>query len=287
MDISDVISWNVIQIKHVMKSMIIYVLIILFAMWTVFPIYWIASMSFRPRAEIFSEHPEWFFNPTIGNYINLLFLSARPVTTALLNSALIASLTTLIVLIIASLSGYALARFEIKYRDNFYFFVFATRIIPPAVFVVPYYIMYNSLRLYDTIYGMILAYTFINLPFAMWLMRQFFEEIPKSYEEAALIDGCSYFGAFIRVAIPLSLPAITAVGIFTFMMTWNEFLFALILTRYRALTYTAILPGFFGERRIEWDLITPLSTMAIVPPIIFAILARKYLVRGLTAGLVR
>lgn len=284
--IKDVVGWNIIQVKRIIGSAAVYIFIAAFAAWAIFPIYWIASMSFTPRAEIFSEHPELLHSFTIENYINL-FTSARPVTAALLNSTLIASLTTLIVVIVASLSGYALARFELKYKNNFYFFVFATRIIPPAVFVVPYYIMYTNLKLYDTVPGMILAYTFINLPFAMWLMRQFFEEIPRSYEEAALIDGCSYFGTFIRVAIPLSLPVITAVGIFTFMMTWNEFLFALILTRYKALTYTAILPGFFGERRIEWDLITPLSTIAIIPPIIFAILARKYLVRGLTAGLVR
>jgi multiple sugar transport system permease protein len=274
------------NVRRSIGKVSLYFFIVTLSILSTLPFLWIVITSLRPPTEVFSEKLTLSIELTIENYFKL-FTSGRPVSKAFFNSILISSTTTFIVITLASLSGYALARFELKYKDGFYFFVLTLRIIPASVLVVPYYLMYKELQLLDTIPGAILAYTFINLPFAIWLLRQAFEEIPRSYEEAALIDGCSYLGAFFRVAIRLISPALIATGIFTFVSTWNEFVFALILTRYNALTYTALIPGFFGARRIEWDLLMPLNTIAIIPPLIFIVFARRFLIRGLTTGIVK
>jgi multiple sugar transport system permease protein len=272
--------------EKLLKEFVNYSLLIFFAFCAIFPIYWIFSTSLRPPRELFERTPSLFFVPTFDNYKEL-FLPVNPVFRALVNSFIITITTTLLVTFLGMMTGYGLARFKIKYKENFFFFVLTTRVAPPAAFAVPFYIMYSYLGLFDTIYGMILIYTFVNLSFSVWLMRQFFEELPKECEEAALLDGCSYFETLIKITLPLATPAIIATAIFIFTTTWNEFLFALILTRHQAVTYTAILPGFFGARRVEWELLTSLSTIAFFPPIIFSIIARKYLVRGLTLGLVK
>jgi multiple sugar transport system permease protein len=206
----------------------------------------------------------------------------------LLNSLLFSVLTTLIVLVIGSMAGFGLAKARnVLVRDNIMFFVLSTRMGPPVVFAVPLFLLLTSLLLIDTRIGMLLVYTFYNLAFAIWLMYGFFSEVPPEVEEAALLDGLAPLGVFSRISLPLVVPGLMATGILVFIFTWNEFFFALVLTRDVAKTFPAMIPQFFGAFRVDWGQMLAASTMGVIPPLIFGLLIRRYLVRGLSLGSVK
>jgi multiple sugar transport system permease protein len=206
----------------------------------------------------------------------------------LFNSLLYSVLTTLIVLVIGSMAGFALAKARnALVRDNVMFFVLSTRMGPPVVFAVPFFLLLTNLLLVDTRVGMLLVYTFYNLAFAIWLMYGFFREVPPETEEAALLDGLSTLGVFRRISLPQVVPGLMATGILVFIFTWNEFFFALVLTRDVAKTFPAMVPQFFGAFRVEWGQMLAASTLGVIPPLVFGLLIRRYLVRGLSLGSVR
>ncbi len=206
----------------------------------------------------------------------------------LLNSLLYSVLTTLIVLVIGSMAGFGLSKARnALVRDNIMFFVLSTRMGPPVVFAVPLFLLLTNLFLVDTRVGMLLVYTFYNLAFAIWLMYGFFGDVPPEVEEAALLDGLSPLDVFRRISVPLVVPGLMATGILVFIFTWNEFFFALILTRDVAKTFPAMIPQFFGAFRVEWGQMLAASTMGVIPPLLFGLLIRRYLVRGLSLGSVK
>jgi multiple sugar transport system permease protein len=206
----------------------------------------------------------------------------------LFNSLLYSILTTLIVLVIGSMAGFALAKARnALVRDNVMFFVLSTRMGPPVVFAVPFFLLMTNLLLVDTRVGMLLVYTFYNLAFAIWLMYGFFNEVPPETEEAGLLDGLSTLGVFTRISLPQVVPGLMATGILVFIFTWNEFFYALVLTRDVAKTFPAMVPQFFGAFRVEWGQMLAASTLGVIPPLVFGLLIRRYLVRGLSLGSVR
>lgn len=206
----------------------------------------------------------------------------------LLNSLLYSVLTTLIVLVIGSMAGFGLSKARnALVRDNVMFFVLSTRMGPPVVFAVPLFLLLTNLLLVDTRAGMLLVYTFYNLAFAIWLMYGFFSEVPPEIEEAALLDGLSPLSVFRRISLPLVVPGLMATGILVFIFTWNEFFYALVLTRDVAKTFPAMVPQFFGAFRVDWGQMLAASTLGVIPPLVFGLLIRRYLVRGLSLGSVR
>jgi multiple sugar transport system permease protein len=206
----------------------------------------------------------------------------------LLNSLLYSVLTTLIVLVIGSMAGFGLSKARnALVRDNVMFFVLSTRMGPPVVFAVPLFLLLTNLLLVDTRAGMVLVYTFYNLAFAIWLMYGFFSEVPPEIEEAALLDGLSPLSVFRRISLPLVVPGLMATGILVFIFTWNEFFYALVLTRDVAKTFPAMVPQFFGAFRVDWGQMLAASTLGVIPPLVFGLLIRRYLVRGLSLGSVR
>jgi len=206
----------------------------------------------------------------------------------LLNSSLYSVLTTLIVLVIGSMAGFGLSKARnALVRDNVMFFVLSTRMGPPVVFAVPLFLLLTNLLLVDTRAGMVLVYTFYNLAFAIWLMYGFFSEVPPEIEEAALLDGLSPLSVFRRISLPLVVPGLMATGILVFIFTWNEFFYALVLTRDVAKTFPAMVPQFFGAFRVDWGQMLAASTLGVIPPLVFGLLIRRYLVRGLSLGSVR
>jgi multiple sugar transport system permease protein len=206
----------------------------------------------------------------------------------LLNSLLYSVLTTLIVLVIGSMAGFGLSKARnALVRDNVMFFVLSTRMGPPVVFAVPLFLLLTNLLLVDTRVGMLLVYTFYNLAFAIWLMYGFFNEVPPEVEEAALLDGLSPLSVFRQISLPLVVPGLMATGILVFIFTWNEFFFALVLTRDVAKTFPAMIPQFFGAFRVDWGQMLAASTLGVIPPLVFGLLIRRYLVRGLSLGSVR
>jgi multiple sugar transport system permease protein len=174
-----------------------------------------------------------------------------------------------------------------KLRKNVMFFALSTRMGPAVVFALPLFLMMTTVDLIDSRIGMMAVYVFYNLAFALWLLHGFFSEVPRDIEEAGLVDGLSSFGSFWRLAVPNALPGIAATATLVFILTWNEFFYALVLTRRTAATFPTAVPGFFGAFTVQWGEMFAASTLGIIPPLLFGLAMRKYLVRGLSMGATR
>ncbi|MBC7189938.1 carbohydrate ABC transporter permease, partial [Candidatus Aerophobetes bacterium] len=183
-------------------------------------------------------------------------------------------------------AAYGITRFRIGY-ENLSFWILSQRMLPPIAVVIPYFLLFKTLNLIDTYLSLIIVYLPFNVGFAVWLLIGFFEEFPKDIEEAALIDGCSRISAILKVILPIVAPGIVVCAIFCFIFCWNEFMFALILTRENAKTVTAQLAAFQSPTKIMWGEISALVVLAIIPILILALLVQKYLVRGLALGAVK
>jgi len=262
---------------------------ILILLWFLFPFYWSFITSFKdPKDWLTSKFiPFIDFQPSLATWMDVLQLTETH--KALINNIVISTSTATLALILGTPAAYSLARFQFKRWKNkdIATFILSLRMIPPAVVIVPFFMMMSVLNLLDTWLGIIFVHTTFVLPFAVWIMREFFLDLPKEYEEAALIDGGSYLTAFLRVALPLSAPGLIATWIFCQVFSWNEFLFVLILSYSKAVTLPWLVASGEHTRGIEWGLISAYTILTIIIPVTLAILIRRYLARGLSLGVVR
>ena len=238
--------------------------------------------SIKTDIDALSFPPKWIFDPTLKNYVAIL--NTSPLVDYALNSLIVASLNTLLCLIVGSMAAYGLARFKFRGADNLAFWILSIRMMPPVAAIIPIYILMKNLRLLDTPWCLVITYLTFNLPFVVWMMKGFFEEIPREIEESALIDGCSDFSVFFRIALPLVAPGLAATAIMVFIFSWNEFLFALILTGTKAVTLPVGIIGYMKETGINWGYMTAGGILALIPVIVFMVLVQKHLVKGLTLG---
>jgi multiple sugar transport system permease protein len=233
--------------------------------------------------------PEWFpVNPTLKHY-RAAFIE-RPFLQYALNSLIIAVSTTLISVVLGTLAGYALARFQYpgRWRHQISFWILSTRMMPPIVTIIPLYLAFNYLNLLNTKLAVVIAYTAFNLPFATWMMKSYFQDLPVELEEAAMVDGDTRWGAFRRVALPLARPGLAATAIFCLIISWNEFLLALILTlTERSQTLPIGIAGRVTQFHTYWGEISATGFTACIPIMIFAFIVQKHLVRGLSFGAVK
>ncbi|HDY87556.1 MAG TPA: carbohydrate ABC transporter permease, partial [bacterium] len=199
-----------------------------------FPILWAVTTSLKTGRQAQSIPPVWLFRPSFHNYIAAFV--KRNFGRLLVNSLIVSLSATFLSVILGSLAGYALARFQIKGKNLILMWILSIRMFPPIAAIIPFFLLYNKLGLIDTRLGLIIAYTAFNLPFAVWIMQGFFLEVPRELDEAALIDGCSPWRVFFKIVLPLSAPGLVATAIFTLIFSWNEFMFALILSRSRSQT---------------------------------------------------
>jgi len=245
------------------------------------------NTSLKAQVEVFTTPPTfWPENPTLDNYVNLF--TRRHLGGYVVNSILIVGTAVLLSLIIGSLAGYSLARFSSRLQQNLDFWVLAPRMIPPVALVVPLFLILQQLGLINKKLGLILVYTAFNLPFVAWMMRSFFQEIPVDLEEAAMVDGASRLRSFWDIVLPLAAPGLAATAIFSLIITYNEFFFALILTSTPA---AATLPvgtaALIGKTQTLYGEMAAAGLVAAVPLVIFALLVQRHLVRGLTMGAVK
>jgi multiple sugar transport system permease protein len=256
---------------------------------TLFPVYWIAGNSFKFDIDIFSVPPQWFpANPTLKHY-NAAFVE-RPFLQYALNSLIIAVATTVVSLVLGTMAGYALARFRYpgQWRYQISFWILSTRMMPPIVTIIPLYLAFNYLDMLNTKVAVVIAYTAFNLPFATWMMKSYFQDLPVELEEAAMVDGDTRWGAFLRVALPLARPGLAATAIFCLIISWNEFLLALILTlTERSQTLPIGIAGRVTQYNTYWGEISAAGFTACIPIMIFAFIVQKHLVRGLSFGAVK
>jgi len=253
--------------------------------WTLFPIYWIAAASFKTELGLYARPPQWVFAPILDNYRRVL--TNIPFVEYLTNSLVIAAGTTVGSLVLGTLAGYGFARFAFRGSAAVRFLVLVTRMAPRMVLVVPYYLMMQRLGLLDTYTGLLVAYVSFALPFSIWLLIGFFVEVPIEVEEAALIDGCSRLGALVRVVIPIAAPGLAVAAIFAFLVSWNEFLFALILSGVRAKTLPVVIAGLSTDVGPLYGEMSAAAVMVMLPNIVMTLVLQRYVVKGLTLGAVK
>jgi len=251
----------------------------------VFPVFWTVLTSLKERVAIFSIPPVWFFKPTFTNYVEVFV--EKPIFRAIINSSVIAICTTLISVSAGSAGAYAIARFSFPGRKTIPLVVLFGRMIPSITFIIPYFMVLRRLGLLDTRLGVIISHIGFNLPFTLLLMRSFFATIPRELEQAAIIDGCSNVGVLWRITLPLSAPGLATTAIFCLLYSWNEFLYALILTGTKTQTLPVIAASFITPIGIEWGQLFSQIVIVMSPMVVLGVLIRNHFVKGLTMGAVK
>ena len=307
------------RITHNLRAILVVVISIVILI----PIFVMINTAFKTRPEVVSVPPKLIYTPTLEGFVLLLTdrALASPAKLAemqaaaeagelslfdrlalnagqeitgpsqyvfrLRNSLIIAGLSTIASVVLAVFAGYAFSRYQVKGKNDLLFFILSTRFLPAVVVTVPLFLMYTQLKLHDTHIGMILLYTVFNLSLAVWLLKGFFDEIPKEYEEAALVDGYTRMQAFFKIVLPQAVTGIAATTVFCLIFAWNEYAFALMLTSEKARTAPPSIPSMLGRGGIEWTAIAAGSLGFLIPVVIVTFALRNYLLRGVTFGAVR
>jgi multiple sugar transport system permease protein len=293
-------------------------LVIVYALVTMIPLAWIVMTSFKTPPDSIAYPPKLVFTPSIEGYCNLFttrtrqtqeYIAALPpaetqcdrvvrsrnmviagpsnVVQRFTNSIVIAFGSTFLAVFLGTITAYAFSRFKVPLADDLMFFILSTRFMPPIAVAIPIYLMYRAIGLSDTQLGMILLYTAVNVSLAVWLLKGFIDEIPREYEEAALIDGYSRLHAFVKVVLPQAVTGIAATAIFCLIFAWNEYAFAVLLTSGTAQTMPPFIPFIIGEGGQDWPAVAAATTLFVIPIFVFTVLLRKQLLRGITFGAVR
>jgi len=267
------------------NNLLIYVFVILSLVLSIAPILYLFITSFKPPELTFAIPPVWNFTPTLKNYYDVF--AGGTFVKYFFNSLVVALSSTAIALVLGSLAGYGFARFQFRGSVWLRLGSLAPQMMPPITIIVPLYVLFNSLKLIDSRYALITSYLTFTIPLAIWMMTGFFLDVPKELEESALIDGCTRFGALIRVSLPLVAPGLAATAILCFLYCWNEFLYAVILTGRDARTLPVTITTFMTNKAILWGRIAAAGSLVLAPVLAFALLAQRYLVRGLSRGAVK
>jgi multiple sugar transport system permease protein len=273
----------------------IHVAAVMLAIVVLAPFAWLFISSISPATELLASHPHWFpDDPTLARYINIFTSSAgtgdvaASFRTAMMNSFIVATATTVVSLVVGLLGGYAFARLRFPFRRTSLFAFLAIYMLPPIALVIPLYLGLARLGLLDSKIGLIITYCSIVTPFALWTMSNYYLSMPPDLEEAARVDGCSRMGALVRVVLPLAAPGLLTTGMFSFLLSWDEFLFSLIFTSTsNAKTVPVAIAEFTGKYSSDFGLIAAGGVLAALPPLILALLFQRYIVGGLTSGAVK
>ena len=248
------------------------------------PFLWLLQMSFKTNDMILQFPPLLIFKPTLENYASLWHSAF---SASFVNSLLSASLSTALALLLGVPAAYALSRWAGRGKHALGFAILVTRMAPPIAFTIPFFLFYRWIGLLDTVTGLVLVYTSFNLPLVIWMMQPFFDTVPRSLEEAALVDGARTRTVFLQIVLPMVAPGIAATAILCFLYAWNDFFFALILTRTNARTAPVAVVNFMNYEGWEWGKIAAGGSLVMAPVLIFSLAVRRYLVSGLTAGAVK
>ena len=284
------------------------------------PVVWMLMTAFKPQHDVITVPPKVFFTPSLEGFVNLFYQrSALPQSqmaayeartdltlpervalgegqmvigpsqyvSRLRNSLIIATGSTVAAVVLGVLAAYAFSRFRIRGQADLLFFILSTRMLPAVVVTIPIFLMYRQLKLFDTHFGLILLYTVFNLSLSVWLLKGFIDEIPREYEEAALVDGYSRWQAFAKIVLPQAVTGIAATTVFCLIFAWNEYAFALMLTTEKARTAPPSIPSQLGSGGIEWSAIAAGSLLFLIPVVIVVFALRNYLLRGITFGAIR
>lgn len=252
---------------------------------SVFPFYWMVTTSLKSQADALAVPPVWVFTPTLSHYIDALF--QHDVAHSLLNSLIVASSATFLSLLLGTPAAYALARFEFRGKEDLWFWFISNRMVSPVVLAVPFFLIATKLDLVDTHLVLILLYLTFSLPIVVWICTDQFRSIPVELDEAARLDGASPWRIFWRINLPLAMPGIVVSAIFAFIFSWNDLLYALVLTRTDAITSPVAATSYMSGYELPWGEIMATGTLIVLPMVVFALAVSGRLVQGLTMGAVK
>lgn len=292
--------------------------VVAYALITLIPLAWILATSLKSPPDSISYPPKVIFEPSMEGYVNLFTTRSRQTTEYIenlgpaetwydeivrkrnmvivgpsrfldryFNSVVIGFGSTFLAVFLGTLAAYGFSRFKVPLKDDLLFFILSTRMMPPIAVAIPIYLMYRTLGLSDTALGMILLYTAVNVSLSVWLLKGFMDEIPREYEEAAVVDGYTRLQAFWKVVLPQARAGIAATAIFCLIFAWNEYAFALLLTSGNAQTAPPFIPIIIGEGGLDWPAVAAGTTLFLLPIVFFTVLLRNQLLRGITFGAVR
>ena len=268
------------------KSLCYYGLLFTLASFCLGPIVLMVTTSLKVKSEIFADKFTWLFIPTLSNYGDV-FLDDK-LSRYFWNSCIIGSISTAMTLMVGCMAAYALVRFRFMGRDAVSIGTLLMRMVPPAVLTVPVFMIWTyNFGISNTLSGVILSYVALNLPFAIWILQSFIEQVPPQLEEAARMDGANPLQIFLLVVLPVIRPGLAAAAIFTFRIAWNEFILALVLTNRFTRTLPVKVSLFITEHNIEWGQIMAIGTLIAIPPLVVTFLASRQIITGLTAGAVK
>jgi len=271
------------QVRRPNPSRVMHSLILTAALFvTAFPFLWLVQMSFKTELDALAFPPKLLFMPTLQNYIDLL---ASRFANSFMDSLTVAGGTTILALVLGAPAGYALSRLEgARGANALGLWILSVRMAPPIGFALPLFVLYRVVGLMDTRQGLILVDLTFSLPLVAWLSRTFFDMVPQVLEEAAFVDGCGNFQAFRLIVLPLAAPGLASTAVLSFLFAWNDFFYALVLTRREVMTMPVAIVNFMNFQGWEWGKITAGSSLIMLPVIVLALLTHRYIVSGLSAG---
>jgi multiple sugar transport system permease protein len=249
------------------------------------PLWWLVTSALKPGNEALTLPPSFFFQPIWDNFISAM--NDFDLAKNMKNSMIISLGSTAVALLLGVPAAYAFSRYTFKGDKNLFFWILTTRMAPPLLGALPFYIIGRQMGFYDTQIFMIVIYQVFLLPWVIWLMRSFFQDIPRDLDESAMIDGCSRLGTLFRIILPLARTGIVATAIFTLIQAWNEFFLAFILTSIKAATLPMGMTRFLSMNGLLWGPMSAASVLIALPIVIFLIIMQKHLVRGLSLGAVK
>lgn len=271
--------------KRNTRYALLYIFLSLFILFTLAPYLWLILTSFKSRLDAFAIPPKLVFTPTLSNYREA-FLD-KGFLLNLKNSIIVTGFTTFFALLIGLPSAYAFSRFPVRGDKALFYYLLGTRFTPIVVLALPLYLIMSKVGLLNSHVGIIIAHVTFNLPFVVWMMKGFFDVIPREVDEAARVDGCSWFYIFVRMAIPIAKSGLAATSVFCAVNSWNEFLMALILTGRATATMPVAIPGLMTPQGTIWGQIASVGTVVTIPVLIFSIVVQKHMVKGMSMGAVK
>ncbi|MGH2531076.1 MAG: carbohydrate ABC transporter permease [Thermomicrobiales bacterium] len=268
--------------KRTMRTLLTYTLLIVVILIWAFPVLWVFLTSLKPRTAIFTSPPTLFFLPTLDHYQEAL--GTHGILSSITNSLIITVGSTMLAVLVAVPAAYAYARLRFRLKTTLSFYTLFMQMAPPIGLLIPYFFILNRLRLLDSYLGMIVIYLTFTIPFSVWIMITYFQDVPREMEEAATVDGASRFGAFARIVLPQVRGGVAVTAIFAFINAWSEFLYAVVLTGPDTQTATVAIFSFLAAEESRWGPFTATGVMIMAPVVAVALVAQRQIVHGLSLG---
>ena len=268
--------------KKLLKNIGWYFLVLMILVPFLFPLYWIVSASFKTQAQIIAMPPVWFFKPTLENYARVFV--DQNFGQYLMNSTIVAVGSTLLSLVLGLPAAYSISRHK---QNNLGIFILVARLLPGISFLIPWFIIFSKLRLIDTYTALIASHMLVVLPFIVWIMINYFDGIPHEIEESARVDGCTIQGVFMKIILPISGPGILTATTLSFLFSWNNFMFSMVLSAQKTKTLPIAIYNFVSYAEVNWGSVMAAAVVIIAPAIILTMIFQRYVIKGLTMGAVK